>query len=221
MATQSVATCRVRPWVWTTPFGTPVVPEVKRMSETSSAVTAAARRSTSARPSSVARATNASQPSAPSGTGPSATTTALSEARSKPASRSRARWSVPRKSVTVTSTRAPLRSRMTVASAPLNRVLIGTSTAPAWNRPSRATIQRALLGAQMATRSPGSTPTATRRRTEGAGLVEQLGVGQPHVAVDHGEQVTVVGSAAAAAIAGMVSRPVLPVVIGAQAPRGS
>ena len=36
MATQSVATISVRPCVITTPFGTPVVPEVKRMSEGSS-----------------------------------------------------------------------------------------------------------------------------------------------------------------------------------------
>jgi hypothetical protein len=36
MATQSVATRRVRPWVMTTPLGRPVVPEVKRMSDGSS-----------------------------------------------------------------------------------------------------------------------------------------------------------------------------------------
>ena len=38
MATQSVATRTVRPWVWTTPLGTPVVPEVNRMSDGSSEV---------------------------------------------------------------------------------------------------------------------------------------------------------------------------------------
>ena len=48
MATQSVATRVVPPWVWTTPLGTPVVPEVNRMSQGSSGVTAAERRSTSA-----------------------------------------------------------------------------------------------------------------------------------------------------------------------------
>ncbi len=36
MATQSVATRSVRPWVMTTPLGTPVVPEVNRMSDGSS-----------------------------------------------------------------------------------------------------------------------------------------------------------------------------------------
>ena len=45
MATQSVATGSVRPWVITTPLGTPVVPEVKRMSEGSSGPSAALRRS--------------------------------------------------------------------------------------------------------------------------------------------------------------------------------
>ena len=49
MATQSLATINVRPWVITTPFGTPVVPEVKRMSDGSSGPSAALRRSTSAR----------------------------------------------------------------------------------------------------------------------------------------------------------------------------
>ena len=56
---------------------------------------------------------------------------------------------------------ARLRDRMSAASAPLNRVFTGTSTAPAWNRPSAATIHSALFGAQRATRSPGSTPEAT------------------------------------------------------------
>ena len=54
MATQSVATISVRPCVITTPFGTPVVPEVKRMSEGSSGLSAALRRSTSARAAGVA-----------------------------------------------------------------------------------------------------------------------------------------------------------------------
>ena len=54
MATQSVATVSVRPCVMTTPFGTPVVPEVKRMSDGSSGPSAALRRSTSARDAGVA-----------------------------------------------------------------------------------------------------------------------------------------------------------------------
>ena len=45
MATQSVATISVRPCVMTTPLGTPVVPEVKRMSDGSSGPSAALRRS--------------------------------------------------------------------------------------------------------------------------------------------------------------------------------
>ena len=63
--------------------------------------------------------------------------------------------------MTVTRTRARLRDRMSAASAPLNRVLTGTRTAPAWKSPSTATIHSAQLNAQMATRSPGSTPEAT------------------------------------------------------------
>ena len=73
-----------------------------------------------------------------------------------------AAWSVPRKSATVTSTRAPLRDRISRTSAALNRVLTGTSTAPAWKVPRAATIHSAQLYAQMATRSPGSVPAATR-----------------------------------------------------------
>ena len=93
---------------------------------------------------------------------------------------------MPRKSVTVTRTRARLRVRMSAASTPLNRVLTGTSTAPAWNRPSTATTHSALLNAQMATRSPGSMPDATSAAPNVRACVEQLGVGQPGVAVDDG-----------------------------------
>ena len=68
---------------------------------------------------------------------------------------------MPRKSVTVTSTRAPLRERTSAASAPLKRVFTGTRTAPAANRPSAATIHSTQLPHQIATRSPGSTPIPT------------------------------------------------------------
>ena len=67
-----------------------------------------------------------------------------------------------KKSVTVTSTRAPLRVRISAASAPLNLVLTGTSTPPAARIPSMATTHSAQFGHQRATRSPGSTPIATR-----------------------------------------------------------
>ena len=63
--------------------------------------------------------------------------------------------------MTVTRTRAPLRARMTAASAPLKRVLTGTRTAPAANTPRAATVHSAQLPHQIATRSPGSTPAAT------------------------------------------------------------
>lgn len=44
------------------------------------------------------------------------------------------------------------------ASAPLKRVLSGTSVAPAPMAPSTVTIQDSPLGAQIAIRSPGATP---------------------------------------------------------------
>src|SRR5690606_13275796 len=46
------------------------------------------------------------------------------------------------------------------ASAPFQRVLTGTSAAPADCAPRAATIQPSPLGAQIATRSPGCTPAA-------------------------------------------------------------
>ncbi len=64
--------------------------------------------------------------------------------------------------MTVTSARAPLRAMMSAASPPLKRVLMGTRTAPACQRPSAATIHSELLKAQIATRSPGSMLDATR-----------------------------------------------------------
>ena len=63
--------------------------------------------------------------------------------------------------MTVTSTRARLRARMSAASVPLKRVFTGTSTAPAPDRPRNATIHSVQLKAQTATRSPRSTPEAT------------------------------------------------------------
>ncbi len=68
--TQSVPQYSVRPWVMTTPLGIPVVPEVKRMSDTSSVPASFRRRSTSAMALAVARAAKPSQDSAPSGTLP-------------------------------------------------------------------------------------------------------------------------------------------------------
>ena len=108
--------------------------------------------------------------------------------RSTPAPASIATWSVPRKSVTVTSARAPLRARMSAASTPLNRVLIGTRHAPASKRPSSGDDP------SRAVRCPDRDPVArfdarrrpARRRTGGASSA-QLGVGQAEVAVDDRE----------------------------------
>ena len=69
---------------------------------------------------------------------------------------------------TVKSSRAPDWRRMYAASAPLNRVLRGTSRAPAPTAPSAATTHSAQLGAQMATRSPRSIPLATMARVAAA-----------------------------------------------------
>ena len=46
------------------------------------------------------------------------------------------------------------------ASRPLNREFMGRMAAPAALAPSAATTQSAEFGAQTATRSPGSTPSA-------------------------------------------------------------
>ena len=86
--------------------------------------------------------------------------------------------------MTVTSTLARLRSRMSAASAPLNRVLTGTSTAPAWHRPSSRddpprAVRRPDGDAVARLDAGGDQPGA-----EGARLLEQLGVGELDVAVD-------------------------------------
>ncbi len=78
MATQSDATRRVRPWVITTPFGTPVVPEVKRRSDVSSGPSAALRRWTSSSEAGVAVARKASHGSS------SATTVVRRSGRAAP-----------------------------------------------------------------------------------------------------------------------------------------
>ncbi len=90
IATQSLATHRVRPWVMTTPLGTPVVPEVNRMSDGSEGPSSEHRWSTCTRSGRVARAMKPVQDTAPSGTGPLATTTVASSGSSTPVARSMA-----------------------------------------------------------------------------------------------------------------------------------
>ncbi len=87
--------------------------------------------------------------------------------------------------MTVTRARARLRARMSAASTPLNRVFTGTSTAPAWSRPSTATIHSALLGAHSATRSPASMPEATSAAPNSSRPARQLGIAEPLIAVHH------------------------------------
>ena len=90
MATQSVATISVRPCVMTTPFGTPVVPEVKRMSEGSSGPSAARRRSTSDREAAVAPARKSRHDTACPVASPLATTIVRSSGSGVPVSSSMA-----------------------------------------------------------------------------------------------------------------------------------
>jgi hypothetical protein len=68
--------------------------------------------------------------------------------------------STPRKFPATNSARAPLRTITSSASGPVNRVLTGTSTAPALSAPSAASIHSPPLGAHSATRSPASIPAA-------------------------------------------------------------
>ncbi len=179
MATQSLATVSVRPWVMTTPLGTPVVPEVKRMSEGSSGPSAALRRSHrgKGRRRGRGRGSPATTRAAPVAS-PLATTIVSSAGSATPAPRAWPRSPCPRKSVTVTSSRARLRTRRSAASAPLNRVFTGTSTAPAAKTPRTATTHSAQLPHQMATRSPGLTPVSTSAARELPGRGGQLGVGE-------------------------------------------
>ena len=90
MATQSVATMRVRPCVMTTPFGTPVVPDVKRMSEGSSGPSAALRRATSVREAAVASAKKSRQDTALPVATPLAATIVCRSGRGEPLSSSMA-----------------------------------------------------------------------------------------------------------------------------------
>ncbi len=108
--------------------------------------------------------------------------------------------SCPRKPFSVSTALAPLRVMMSAASAVLKRVLTGTTTPPAVSTPKAAIIQCAELGAQMATRSPLSTPrfanapaaqrtrsaTSTKRQAQrtvddGFGVAEPVRCAQDHL----------------------------------------
>ena len=71
---------------------------------------------------------------------------------------------MPRKRPATNSARARLRLITSSASWPVNRVLTGTSVAPAPSAPSAASTQCCVFGDQMATRSPGPTPAAISAR---------------------------------------------------------
>ena len=121
------------PCVSIAPFGRPVVPDVKRMSETVSPVSAASRRcDLGARRRRRRRARNVVPATRAGGRARRAARRSCSSDGDRVAAREqRRRSSVSRKSVTVKSSFACARSRMYAASAPLNRVLSGTTTPPA------------------------------------------------------------------------------------------
>ena len=134
------------------PLLRPVVPEVNMMSLTSPGRTVAARRRASAsepacRNASHSSGTRTTRPSRSSSPGPAA-------ARRLPSR------STPRKSPATNSARAPLRPITSSASGPVNRVLTGTSVAPAPSVPSAVSSHSGPFGAHIATRSPSPTPAS-------------------------------------------------------------
>ncbi|KUJ37477.1 hypothetical protein ADL25_27630 [Streptomyces sp. NRRL F-5122] len=153
----------------TTPFGRPVVPEVKTMSEGDVPVRAAVRARTSPSPVPSPPARKSFQVRKSAGASSASTTTCSRCGRpgrgpfpgpSPAARRSDATYDVPRNVPVTNSSFARLLSSTYAASVPLNRVLSGTSTAPAVTAPSAETIQSRVFGAQIATRSPTPTPFA-------------------------------------------------------------
>jgi hypothetical protein len=139
----------------------PVVPEVNRMSLTSSGSTLGIPAlEISALP--LAKSAHSTTPDSgvdPPSTGMRSTTFGLGVP-------SCASLSMPRNSPVITSAAAPLRSTTSRISGPVNRVLIGTSVAPAHNAPSAETTQCHVLGEQIATRSPRWIPSEAKNRAQ-------------------------------------------------------
>ena len=149
---QARATPRDRSCEVIAPLLRPVVPEVNMMSLTSPGRTVAARRRASAsepacRNASHSSGTRTTRPSRSSSPGPAA-------ARRLPSR------STPRKAPATNSARARLRPITSSASGPVNRVLTGTSAAPALSVPRAVSTQSHPFGAHSATRSPGPTPAS-------------------------------------------------------------
>ncbi len=101
-----------------------------------------------------------------------------------PALRSSASRSTPRNGPATTRVSAPLRVTTSWISGPVNRVLTGTSAAPADSAPSAATTQWCVLGEQIATRSPGRTPNAVNASCCPTDPFVQFAVGQVQRRVD-------------------------------------
>ena len=108
------------------------------MSLTSCGRTAPARSPTTAAGTDAPRRSNAAQSSGTRTTRPSRSSETPSASA---AARSAASRSAPRKSPATNSARAPLRLITSSASGPVNRVLTGTSVAPALSAPSAASTQ--------------------------------------------------------------------------------
>jgi hypothetical protein len=138
------------------PLLRPVVPEVNMMSLTSPGPTVLARRRASA---SEPASRNKSHSSGHRTTRPSRSSAPSSAPSAAAASRAPSR-SAPRKPSATNNARAPLRPITSSASGPVNRVLTGTSAAPAPSVPSAISTHSIPFGAHSATRSPGSMPAS-------------------------------------------------------------
>jgi hypothetical protein len=138
------------------PLLRPVVPEVNMMSLTSPGRTAPARRRACA---SEPASRNKFHSSGSRTIRPRRSKSSPAPDSAAAASRAPSR-STPRKSLATNSARAPLRPITSSASVPVNRVLTGTSAAPAPSAPSAVSTQQASFGAHRATLSPGSIPAS-------------------------------------------------------------
>jgi hypothetical protein len=138
-ATASDRSCEV-----IAPLLRPVVPEVNMMSLTSCGRTPSARSRTTAAGTEAPHRSNAAQSSGSRTIRPTwsrAPPPVPSASAAAAAARSAASRSTPRKSPATNSARAPLRLITSSASGPVNRVLTGTSVAPALSAPSAASTQ--------------------------------------------------------------------------------
>ena len=150
----------------TTPLGRPVVPDVNRMSLVSPGCTRFSCCRAADGPTATPLARKSSQltvgmrPSLRGRVGPLSTTIWRRFANGVGSSSNIATVLVSKNPTEVHNTETLAVASTNAASPPFQRVLIGTSAAPAHCAPSAATIQPRQFGAHTATRSPGPTPAA-------------------------------------------------------------